>query len=169
MQGGSGTISAPTVRSSSVHRQVFFLKYADGSQKECDSALISVAVGHRVTEVGGGKQGKDDGHCLGFYNHTTNTHAFYGEKSYHCRDFGQRRVGSLLSGMYLILFCLLFYGCLHSLASGPASDVRVPVQLFWSWCILSAGFAAYGYLRRKHFKNFHKDLTSRALALMRDE
>jgi hypothetical protein len=147
---------------------VFFIKYEDGTQKECDTTLINVGVGHKVTLVYGAKQGKDNGHCLGFYNLTTNTHAFYGEKSYNHRNFGQWRLGRLLFTVYLIFFCLLFYGCLKSLSSGPVSDVRVPVQLFWIWCFVSAGFAVYGYLRRRHFKRFYRDLTSRVLVFMRE-
>jgi hypothetical protein len=165
---GTGHVSAPTVTSRSVHRQVFFVKYEDGTQKEFDTTLIGVAVGHKVTSVFGAKQGKY-GHPLAFYNHTTNTHAFCGEKAYNYRDFGQRRVVGLLFAVYLIFFCLLAYGCLDSLASGPTSDVRMPVQLFWIWCFVSAGFAVYGYLRRKRFKAFYEDLTSRALAFMREQ
>ena len=58
---GTGRISAPTVTSSTVHRQVFFVQYEDGSQKEFDSTLISVGVGHRVTEVWGAKLGAEYG------------------------------------------------------------------------------------------------------------
>ncbi len=147
---GTGHISAPTVTSSSVHRQVFFLKREDGTQTEYDTTLIGVAAGHRVTVVSGAKKGKDVGHSLGFFNHTTDKYAFYSLKEYKCGDFGRRKLGWLLFAVYLILCFYLW---------------RVAYGLF----VLSVCFAGYGYVRRRHFKAFYKDLTSKALALMREE
>ncbi len=175
VSGGSGYVPAPTVSSYSVHRQVFFLKHEDGTQEECNTHLINVSVGHKVTKVWGAKQGIDSDHNLGFYNHTTNNRAFYGLKEYSYRDFGQRRLGCLLSAVYLVFFCLLFYGCLNSMMpSGPVghrrppSDEWVQVQLFWIWFFVSVGFAVYVYLRMRHLKRFYEDLISQALAFMRE-
>jgi hypothetical protein len=166
VSGGSGYVPAPTVSSRSVHRQVFFLKHEDGTQGECNTNLINVSVGHKVTKVWGAKQGKDRGGNLGFYNHTTNKQAFYGLKEYDYRDFGQRRLGCLFSAVLFLSFsCLLLYGCLKSMVPSVAHQ---PDPLFWIWLFVSVGFAVYVYLRMRHLKRFYEDLMSQALAFMRE-
>jgi hypothetical protein len=176
LQGGTGTVSAPTVRSTSIHRQVFFLKYEDGTQEEFNTPLISVAVGHKVTGVWGAKQGNDTGHYLGYYDHTTNKYGFYDEYDY--RDFGQKKLrnqGCLSLAVYLVLFFSVFiWGANHGMAGayGDPAATSATEKTIFRWLVLSASFAAYAYQRskkRKRFKSFYEDLKSKALALMREQ
>jgi hypothetical protein len=160
---GTGYVSAPTVTARSVHRQVFFLKYEDGTEKECDTNLINVSVGHQVTLVWGAKQGKDYGHNLGFYDHTTNTYAFYGKKAYNNRDFGKWRVGGKPLVAYLILlFVLMVVLAFQELGNGQTPTLANVLFYVFVLSILFLGI--------KHYRSgkFYKDLTSKALAFMRE-
>jgi hypothetical protein len=165
VSGGTGYVSAPTVSSRSVHRQVFFVKYEDGTQREFDTTLIGVAVGHKIALVGGAKQGKDSGHDLGFYNHTTNAHAFYGFKQYKCGDFGQRRVWFMPFAVYLILLFVLFvvFG-FHAVWNGPARPTDFANLVFYVFVL---SIPVY-WVRRNRRGKFYKDLTSKVLVFMRE-
>jgi hypothetical protein len=168
LREGTGNISAPDVRITSVHRQVFFLKCDDGTQKECDTTSINVGVGHTVTAVCGAKQGKNKGYYLGFHNHTTNREAVCQLED----GFPKRKLGWLLFLGYCVFFCYVSYGCLDSLGHGPISgprmDVKTPIQLFNLWFIVSAGFVVYWFIRRRRFKRFYQDLTARVWAFLRE-
>ncbi len=168
LQEGTGHVSAPTVSSTSVHRQVFFLKYEDGTQEEFQTTLISVGAGHKVTTVWGAKQGKDKGHNLGLYNHTTKTYAFWGEKAYNCGDFGQRRVECLPFVAYMILLFVLFWVLMFQAAAAGAHTSARANWVFWAFVLSIPVFCVRYYRRRKHLTQFYKDLTSKALALMRE-
>jgi hypothetical protein len=165
LSGGTGYVSAPTISSRSVHRQVFFVKYEDVAQKEFDTTLIGVAVGHKVSEVCGAKQGIDSGHYLGLYNHTTNTYAFYGLKQYKCGDFGQRRVWFMPFAVYLIFLFVLFvvFG-IHALWNGPARPTDFANLVFYVFVLSIPVYVVRRYRRGK----FYKDLTSKVLAFMRE-
>jgi hypothetical protein len=163
LSGGTGHVSAPIISSSTIHRQVFFVKCEDGTEMECDTNLINIGVGHQVTLVWGAKQGKDYGPYLGFYNHTTNRDAV------HCDSFGQRRLGCLLSFAYILFFCCILYSCLDSAAhNSNAAATSKWVQLIWIWFLVSTALAVFLFIRRRRFKRFYKDLTLRVRVFMRE-
>jgi hypothetical protein len=171
LSGGTGHVSAPIVTSSSIHRQVFFLKCEDGTEKECDTNLINVSVGHKVSLVWGAKQGKDNGDYLGFYNHATNRAAAYSERELDYMGFHKRKLGCLLSFVYLLFFCWILNGCLEAVGTRSMSNAASQaawVRLFWIWCFVSAGFAVYGFLRKRHRKRFYEDLRSRVFVFLRE-
>jgi hypothetical protein len=145
---------------------VFFIKYEDGTQKECDTTLINVGVGQKVTLVYGAKQGKDNGHCLGFCNHTTNTYAFYGLKGYKCGDFGQWRVWCMPFAVYIVLFFVLLVVLTFLVAADRASRAEhfLGNLVFYVLVLSIPVYCVRRYRRGK----FYKDLTSKALAFMRE-
>ncbi|HWE84586.1 MAG TPA: hypothetical protein VG267_06555 [Terracidiphilus sp.] len=167
---GTGQVSAPIITATSIHRQVFFLKSANGSQRDCDTNLINVSAGHEVTVVWGAKQGKDNGSYLGFYNRTTNKESVYSETELGKRGFGKRRLGCLLSAAYLLFFCSILYGCLNAVGRAMSTPVAtaVWVRLFWIWLFVSAGLAVYGFLRRRNREKFYEDLRSSVFIFMRE-
>lgn len=168
LSGGTGHVSAPRITSSSIHRQVFFLKCEDGTEKECDTNLINVHVGHEVTMVWGGKQGKDSGNYLGFYNRTTNREAVYGDRV--LDSLGKRKLGGLLSVAYLLFFCWILYGCFNALGRTVSNAAAAAewVRMFWTWLFVTAGLAVYGFLRKSRRKRFYKDLRSLVFIYMRE-